>query len=95
LEGALSRRGYRGGQAIDDPLMGEWGDLVQSNIGGLPRGPALIPFRDYLLELLPSLNDVSELLLQLLGLYGYGLVPIRVALQRMLYLMCLELACNV
>ena len=46
--------------------MGEWGNLVQSNIRGLPRGPALIPFCDYLLELLPSFNDVSELLLQLL-----------------------------
>lgn len=71
--------------------MGEWGDLVQSNIRGLPRGPALIPFCDYLLELLPSLNDVSELLLQLLGLKSNGLVPIRVALL-LLCLMSLELA---
>ena len=91
MEGALSRRGYRGGQTIDDPLMGEWGNLVQSNIRGLPRGPALIPFCDYLLELLPSLNDVSELLLQLLGLKSNGLVPIRVALL-LLCLMSLELA---
>jgi hypothetical protein len=95
LEGALSRRGYRGGQTVDYPLMCEWGDLVQSNIGGLPRGPALVPFRDYLLELLPSLNDVSELLLQLLGLYGYGLVPIRVALVLWVYLISLELARHV
>ena len=91
MEKALSRRGYRGGQTIDDPLMGEWGDLVKSNIRGLPRGPALIPFCDYLLELLPSFNDVSELLLQLLGLKGHRFVPIRVALL-LLYLMSLKLA---
>ena len=91
MEGALSRRGYRGGQTIDDPLMSEWRDLVQNNIGSLPRGPILVPFRDYLLELLPSLNDVGELLLQLLGLKGDRLVPIRVALL-LLYLLSLKLA---
>ena len=68
--------------------MGEWRDLVQSNIGGLPRGPALFPFSHDLLELLPSLNDVSEFLLQLLGLDGYRFVSIRAIL---LYLMSLEL----
>ena len=55
----------------------------------------MIPFRDYILELLPSLNDVSELLLQLLGLYGHRFVPIRVALVLRVYLMSLELARHV
>jgi hypothetical protein len=68
--------------------MGEWRDLVQSNMCGLPRGPALVPFSHDLLELLPSLNDVSEFLLQLLGLDGYRFVSIRAIL---LYLMSLEL----
>ena len=69
--------------------MSEWRYLVQCNIGGLPRGPTLFPFCDYLLELLPSLNDVSEFLLQLLGLDGYRFVSIRAVL--LLYLMILEL----
>ena len=68
--------------------MGEWRDLVQS--GGLSRGPALVPFSHYLLELLSSLNDVSEFLLQLLGLNGHRFVSICGALLR--YLMSLELA---
>ena len=89
MEGALSRRGYWGGQTIYYPLVCEWRDLVQSNIGGLSRGPVLVPFCDYLLELLPSLNDVIEFLLQLLGLDGYRFVPIRAVL--LLYLMSLEL----
>jgi hypothetical protein len=68
--------------------MGEWRDLVQINIGRLPGGCALVPFSHDLLELLPSLNDVSEFLLQLLGLDGYRFVSIRAIL---LYLMSLEL----
>jgi hypothetical protein len=66
--------------------MRERRDLFHSNIG-LSRGPALVPFCHYLLELLSSLNDVSEFLLQLLGLNGHRLVSIRV----LLYLMSLEL----
>ena len=69
--------------------MGKWRDLVQSNIGGLSRGPVLVPFSDYLLELLPSLNDVSEFLLQLLCLNGYRFVSTRAVL--LLNLMRLEL----